>query len=739
MELRSYQQQAISKILWAKNANLPGNDLVVLPQGSGKSVVIAHLAKQLNEPILIIQPTKEILMQNLEKLCRYVERERIGVYSASMKEKIVKHYTFATIGSIYKKPEEFKHFKLIIIDESHLVNIKNLTGMFASFLKAIDSPKVIGLTATPYRLDTSYKWENGELTAYSTVKLINRMKGFFWKRILCNVTTQSLIDQKFLCPLEYIDRSLVQHSEIPLNKTHSEFDLVKYEEMLSDKQFEIVKAIEYAKSIAKSVLVFCSSVRQAEKFAALMNGAVVSAKTKANEREDIVNRFKSGEEQVVFNMGVLTTGFDHPSLDCIVLLRPVRSIGLYCLDLKTEILTPNGFKKYNELEIGQNVYGFEKETNEIKIVKVKNKIFRDIFKNENFYSIKTNSVDIRTTDKHRMLYDRKSNSGWKIKEMKKLALFRDGFKIPCAGIEKSNGVPLTDAELRFIGWVMTDGNINKHTNGITITQGEHQPQIKDLEKCLIDCGFKYNKFIKNSKSQFKRNSNCIAFTISKGKPRGTKKHLRGWELLEPFLSKDFHNNLMKIDSRQFDILIEAIHLGDGTKYLNQPWTRRSYHIGSGNKIFTDRLQGLAVKKGYRCNLKVAHYNKNPFYTLHLKKQPYRFIGGKNQIDRQSIQKENYKKEKCWCVTNDLETIITRRNGKVCIMGNSQMLGRGLRIAKGKKNCKVIDLTSTVQNIGRVETIRIEKKEKWEIVSERGSWHNFELYSFKIKKKEKILF
>ena len=179
----------------------------------------------------------------------------------------------------------------------------------------------------------------------------------------------------------------------------------------------------------------------------------------------VVNRFKSGEEQVVFNMGVLTTGFDHPSLDCIVLLRPVRSIGLYCLDLKTEILTPNGFKKYNELEIGQNVYGFEKETNEIKIVKVKNKIFRDIFKNENFYSIKTNSVDIRTTDKHRMLYDRKSNSGWKIKEMKKLALFRDGFKIPCAGIEKSNGVPLTDAELRFIGWVMTDGNINKHTNG----------------------------------------------------------------------------------------------------------------------------------------------------------------------------------------------------------------------------------------------------------------------------------
>jgi hypothetical protein len=69
---------------------------------------------------------------------RYVDRSQVGIYSASMKEKTINFYTFATIQSIYQKPEEFKHFEIVIIDECHLVNPKNLgSGMFTSFLKAI--------------------------------------------------------------------------------------------------------------------------------------------------------------------------------------------------------------------------------------------------------------------------------------------------------------------------------------------------------------------------------------------------------------------------------------------------------------------------------------------------------------------------------------------------------------------------------------------------------------------------
>lgn len=331
MELRNYQEQCVKKIIWEKGAQLPGNSLCVLPTGSGKSVVIAELAHRLNEPILILQPSKEILEQNLEKLLQYVDESEIGIFSASMGEKTVGYYTFATIQSIYKCPEYFQHFKLVIIDEAHLVNPKSLFGMFTSFIKAIGSPKIIGFTATPYRQDTMYfSLGNDEYRMVATTKLINRMKGFFWQRVLFNMNIQDLIDQKFLCPLEYHDYSLVQQSEIPLNKSESDFDLDAYEMLISSKREKILNTVKYAEGVSKNVLVFCSSVSQAVALADKTPGAaVITAKTNKKEREDVIDSFKNGTVKTVFNVGVLTTGFDHPALDCIILNRPTRSIALY--------------------------------------------------------------------------------------------------------------------------------------------------------------------------------------------------------------------------------------------------------------------------------------------------------------------------------------------------------------------------------------------------------------------------
>lgn len=138
MELRPYQQQALDKILWAKEQNLPGNDLLVLPTGAGKSHVIAALANSLSEPILILQPSKEILEQNYAKLSQYVHPLKIGIYSASMNERTIRFFTFATIQSIYRKPQEFVQFGTIIIDECHLVNPKNLGGMFTTFINEVN-------------------------------------------------------------------------------------------------------------------------------------------------------------------------------------------------------------------------------------------------------------------------------------------------------------------------------------------------------------------------------------------------------------------------------------------------------------------------------------------------------------------------------------------------------------------------------------------------------------------------
>ena len=336
IQLRDYQKLALEKILWAKISNLEGNSICVLPTGAGKSVVIANLASAISEPILILQPTKEILEQNYSKLAQYVPAFEIGIYSASMNEKTIRHFTFATIGSIYNSAELFSHFKVVIIDECHLVNPKNLSSMFTSFLKKIGSPVCFGFTATPYRMDTAYfnegvdNWGYPILKATVATKLINRMKGFFWQRLLFNIGISELIEKGFLCPLKYEDFSLIQQSEIPVNKSASDFDLTRYEKKIESKKSQIRQAIDYAERVSKSVLVFCSSVGQAEKLAMEVSGAaVVSAKTPARQRNKIIKDFKDGTIKTVFNVGVLTTGFDHPSLDCIVLLRPTKSIGLY--------------------------------------------------------------------------------------------------------------------------------------------------------------------------------------------------------------------------------------------------------------------------------------------------------------------------------------------------------------------------------------------------------------------------
>jgi len=365
--LRDYQKKCVDKLLWAHA--LTGSDIAVLPTGAGKSIIIAELAHKLNQPILILQPSKEILEQNYNKLCHYVDESEIGIYSASMKQKELGFYTFATIQSIYRKPELFTQFRTVIIDECHLVDPKNLSGMYTSFLESIGNPKVIGMTATPYRMSLMYRQNEAlGLEAITTIKLINRMKGRFWQRIVFVIDHVELVAQGHLVPLRYIDKSVVRHNEIPLNASHSEFDLQAFERKILDKREEIIHALTFAQALSTSVLVFCSSVEQANDLAEEMHGSVVTAETKKRQREQIIEDFKMGKSKMVFNVGCLTTGFDHPSLGVIVLLRPTRSLGLYTQMLGRGCRNSPGKRFCRVIDLTGNVSGMGRiET--IRIVK----------------------------------------------------------------------------------------------------------------------------------------------------------------------------------------------------------------------------------------------------------------------------------------------------------------------------------------------------------------------------------
>lgn len=335
-QLRDYQEEAVTiAVKGLREEKYPF--IIQAATGAGKSLIIASICHRIDEPILILQPSKEILEQNYLKLLSYDPTIDAGIYSASKGRKEIAKFTFATIGSIYKKPQEFAHFKYVLIDECHGVNPKNLSGMLTSFLKAINCQHVCGLTATPYRIDTLWtrdKW--GNLYANASLKMINRISRTpFFRKISYKIETADLIDRGFLAPIEYYTEPS-EWDELVVNTTGADFtkaSMDKFTEKPSRLQ-RIVQAVQYSETNNKRTLIFCYSIPQAMK--ALdrvkelgLTAEMVTGTTPMQEREDVITRFKAGRVKHLFNVGVFTTGFDVPELDCIVMARPTMSLALY--------------------------------------------------------------------------------------------------------------------------------------------------------------------------------------------------------------------------------------------------------------------------------------------------------------------------------------------------------------------------------------------------------------------------
>lgn len=375
MKLRPYQQEVVNKIIASQNAF--GNDVVVVAQGGGKSIIIAHVADKLGKA-LVICPNKEILEQNVEKMEHYIDREDIGVFSASMNEKTVKKITFGTIQSMYKKPELFEDFDIVIYDEADLHNPKKVESMSNKLFKGAKIKKVFGFTGTPYRQDVFYKyppgyrglaWQKTKIEAITTTKMINRYKSRFWTRILCVINTQDLMDQGYLSPIEYHDMSLMDHRSIPTNKSRSDFDMEAFDSMINDKHLELVSRIQSLPHKAK--LVFCSSIEQAEALQKLTpNSAVVTSKTTKKKRAETVKSLKDGSLEILYNVGIFTVGFDYPELDCLVLLRPTRSLRLHSQILGRVSRIAEGKEKGHVYDFVSNIRNLGK-LEDIKVKQVK--------------------------------------------------------------------------------------------------------------------------------------------------------------------------------------------------------------------------------------------------------------------------------------------------------------------------------------------------------------------------------
>ena len=328
-QLRDYQKQASDAAVKAFQSKKKTNGLIVVSTGGGKSLIIADIASRLDAPLIVFSPSKEICEQNVAKFQSYGIID-FGVYSASVGCKDINRITFATIGSVMNHMEDFKHFKYALIDECHTVSAK--AGMYKKFIES-ENRQVVGLSATPYRL-SSYM-------GGSMLKFLTRTRPRIFSEVLYVCQTSDLLAKGYLADLKYYDLTAINIENVRSNSTGADYDekslRLEYERSgFFDKLTATTLRVLKPKSEIprKGVLVFTRFVDEAEDLVRKLRSKnipadIVTGNTPKAEREWILEKFKSGELKVIANAQVLTTGFDYPELDTIIMARPTKSLALY--------------------------------------------------------------------------------------------------------------------------------------------------------------------------------------------------------------------------------------------------------------------------------------------------------------------------------------------------------------------------------------------------------------------------
>lgn len=314
MELRPYQKEAETAVFeqWSGGVH---RTLLVLPTGTGKTIVFAKIAEQCvraGNRVLILAHRKELLDQAADKILKATGL-RCSVERAE--ETSINSWYRITVGSVQTLMRDNRlnqfdpdYFDVIIIDEAH----HSISDSYQKVLQHFPDADVLGVTATPDRGDM-------------------KNLGSYFDSLAYEYTMPEAIKDGYLCPVKALT--------IPLK-----LDLSNVHVQAGDfKAGEIGSALDpYLDSIAdemvhyctgKKTVVFLPLVATSQKFRdILISKGIRAAEVNGNseDREEVLQDFEAGKYDVLCNSMLLTEGWDCPSVDCIVVLRPTKVRGLYC-------------------------------------------------------------------------------------------------------------------------------------------------------------------------------------------------------------------------------------------------------------------------------------------------------------------------------------------------------------------------------------------------------------------------
>ena len=330
--LRENQVEPIDKAIRFFREEKPKPSLIVLPTAWGKSILTAYVAKFCGDHIIVLQPSKELLEQNYNKyssLCGGFGSDA-GVFSASFGRKEIAPITYATIGSIKALGAKFKElgFTKMLIDEAHLYP-READSMLGRFLADSGITHVLGITATPVKLQTNRDRDGN--TFSKLVMLTSRSKkGNFFKEIIHVGQVSEMVRLGYWSRLRY-EASDFDGSLLVFNTSKSEYteESVQRAYEANGGTQSIIEALDRHPE-RRHILAFAPSVQDAidlsKKYS---NSAAIYGDMDKRERADIIDRFRAGQIRVIFNVRVLSTGFDYTGVDCIVLGISTASIALY--------------------------------------------------------------------------------------------------------------------------------------------------------------------------------------------------------------------------------------------------------------------------------------------------------------------------------------------------------------------------------------------------------------------------
>ncbi|WP_048307856.1 DEAD/DEAH box helicase [Halomonas sp. PR-M31] len=330
--LRPYQQQAVTRVVeHFRETDDPA--VVVLPTGSGKSLVIAELARLARGRVLVLAHVRELVEQNHAKYQAY--GLAADIFSAGLKRKeSSRQVVFGSVQSVVRNLNSFNDggFTLLVIDECHRVSLDK----DASYRQVIDhlrqaNPrlKILGLTATPFRLGQGFIYHR------HYHGMVRGEAECFFQECVFEQPLRLMVKQGYLAAPTRVDAAVERYdfSQLAPN-TRGLFAEEELNRVVRGNRATptIIEEIIARAQDRRGVMLFAATVDHAKEILGYLpadQAALITGATASKERQRLIEAFKAQQLKYLANVSVLTTGFDAPHVDLIAILRPTESVGLY--------------------------------------------------------------------------------------------------------------------------------------------------------------------------------------------------------------------------------------------------------------------------------------------------------------------------------------------------------------------------------------------------------------------------